>query len=81
MNSLDSVTAYTCLPHIHIVGSGECVVEGLYGINEYSAECMELNMGKFTLRLTGFGLHIDAFSHDGAIIQGSISTLELNGIG
>lgn len=77
MKSNENVVFYSAQPHIHIVGSNRCVVDGLKGINEYSSEAIELNLGKFFLRIVGDSLHIDSFSPEGAVIEGTIMVMEM----
>ncbi|MGN0457356.1 MAG: YabP/YqfC family sporulation protein [Eubacterium sp.] len=77
MKSNEGVISYTALPHIHIVGANRCVIDGLKGIVEYSATVIELNLGKYCVKILGDGLHIDSFSHEGAVIEGTIISVEL----
>lgn len=73
----DSVLTYTTSPHIHLIGTTQCVVDGLKGILEYSDQSIRINLGKYSVRVVGNRLCINDFSPQGAIIQGDIVSLEL----
>ena len=45
----DTVMGYCECPHIHLVGSSQCVVDGLKGIVEYSRDRIKINLGKYCL--------------------------------
>ncbi len=78
MKSNDTVISYASSPHIHIIGSNQCVIDGLKGILEYSSERIGLNLGKYSVLISGENMHIDSFSHEGAIIEGAIHAMELS---
>jgi sporulation protein YqfC len=63
-------------PRLEITGSNECVVDGLMGIVEYSNEKIKVNLGKYFVTFYGDGLFINSFSHEGAVVEGSINSLE-----
>lgn len=74
---VETVVGYTSSPHIHLVGSGQCVVDGLRGIRQYSRESIVLDVGRYCIRIVGSGLCINEFSPEGAIVEGDILSLEL----
>lgn len=77
----ETVTGYTSAPHIHLVGSGQCVVDGLKGIKQYTRESIVIDVGRYCIKVVGVGLCINEFSPEGAIIEGDILSLELTNDG
>jgi sporulation protein YqfC len=77
----DDIITYTGEPRLELVGSGECVIDGLKGIIEYSDEKIKINLGKYYVTFFGDGLYINSFSYEGAIVQGTIVSLEFEGNG
>lgn len=73
----ETVAGYTAAPHLHLVGSGQCVVDGLKGIKQYTTESIIIDVGAYCVRIVGSGLCINEFSPEGAIIEGDILCLEL----
>lgn len=67
---------YTGEPHIEIIGNYECVVDGLKSILEYSSDRIKLCIGKRAVTFHGEDLHINAFTPEGAIVQGTILSVE-----
>jgi len=68
----DEILQYTGEPHLEIVGNSECVVDGLQGIVEYTKEKIKINLGKYLVTFEGDGLFINAFSPEGAVVEGCI---------
>lgn len=75
--SCDTVTGYTASPHIHLVGSGQCVIDGLKGVKQYTGDSIVIDVGSYCVHIVGAGLCINEFSPEGAIIEGDILCLEL----
>lgn len=71
-----TVVGYCECPHIHLVGSSQCVVDGLKGIVEYSRDRIKINLGKYCLVVVGSNLCINEFSPEGAVIEGDILSVE-----
>lgn len=71
-----TVVGYCECPHIHLVGSSQCVVDGLKGICEYSRDKIKINLGKYCLEVVGSNLCINEFSPEGAVIEGDILSVE-----
>lgn len=75
-NKADTVSGYTACAHIHLIGSGECVVDGLKRVLEYTSEYIKIDLGSFSVGISGCALRINEFSLEGAIIRGDILSLE-----
>lgn len=76
VKNTDDIVTYTNIPHLELVGNSECVVDGLKGIIEYTKEKIKINLGKYFVTFLGDGLYINSFSHEGAVIQGTIISVE-----
>ncbi|MBQ9227892.1 MAG: YabP/YqfC family sporulation protein [Eubacterium sp.] len=72
----DSLLAYTGRPHLELVGNTRCLVDGLQGISEYTADKIKMSLGKYAVCFYGDGLYINSFSPAGAIIEGTIVSVE-----
>lgn len=81
MKNTQSMAGYACEPHIELIGSSEVIINGLNGIGEYTAEKIKINLGKYCITIIGDGLFINSFTHSGAIINGTVISLELEGNG
>lgn len=77
----DDIITFTNQPHLEITGTGECVVDGLKGIVEYTKEKIKINLGKYFVTFWGDELYINSFSHEGAVVQGNIISLEFEQYG
>lgn len=75
----DSIVTVTREPHLELIGCSECVVDGLKGILEYGDDRIKINLGKYYATIFGDGLYIDSFSYEGAVIRGTIVSVELDG--
>ena len=75
----DNLFAYTNLPHLELVGNGRCMVDGLKGITEYNRERIKMNLGKYSVCFIGSELSINAFSPEGAVVEGDILSVEFAG--
>lgn len=75
----EAVFDYTLSPHIELVGTSQCVIDGLKSIIEYSAEKIKIDLGKYSVTLVGDGLFINSFSCEGATVEGTIVALEFEG--
>ena len=78
INKADSVIGYTASAHLHLVGSSQCVVDGLKQVIEYTNERIRIDVGSFCVNIIGSGLCINEFSPQGAIIDGDILSLALS---
>ena len=72
----DEIISYTNKPHLELVGNSECVVDGLKGIAVYTAEKIKIDLGKYFVTFLGDNLFINSFSHEGAVVEGTIISLE-----
>jgi len=77
----DNLIDYAVSPRIELTGNTQCVVEGLRGITAYSSDKIKVNLGKFSVSFFGDSLFINAFSYEGAIIEGTIVSLEFESNG
>lgn len=74
----DDIVQYAVSNRLEIIGVGECVVDGLKSICEYSADKIKMDLGKNYVTFFGDCLRIDSFSPRGAIVQGTIVSLEFD---
>ena len=65
---------------IEIFGRKKLVVEGCYGIKEYSTEALEINLPKGTVIILGNDLELDTMTGKEISISGQILSLEFEGI-
>ena len=77
----DNLISYAAAPRIELSGNSRCIVEGLKGIAAYSSDKIKVNLGKYCVSFFGDSLFINAFSYDGAIIEGVIVSLEFESNG
>ena len=81
MKSKDNIISYTNEPHLELVGNSQCIVDGLKGIAVYTAQKIKVNLGKYYVTFFGDNLFINAFSYEGAIVEGTIVSLEFESNG
>lgn len=62
-------------PRLELAGR-ECTVDGLESIIEYSSQKITLSLGSQLIVFNGFDLKISSFTSDGAIVEGSITSME-----
>ena len=79
--SKDNIISYTYASHLEITDNSRCVVDGLKGIVSYSSDKIKVNLGKYCVTFFGDNLFINAFSLEGAIIEGTIISLEFESNG
>ena len=72
----EELIEYTSQPHLELISNSCCIVDGLKGIIEYTKEKIKINLGKYCVTFLGDGLYIDSFSHEGAVVEGTIISLE-----
>ena len=72
----DEIISYATCPRIEVTVGKECVVDGLKSIIEYTDEKIKIDLGKYIATFTGSGLFIGSFSHEGAVVEGTIIGLE-----
>jgi sporulation protein YqfC len=72
----DEIFSYTGDGHIELCGMGQCIVDGLQGITEYSDSKIKFNLGKYSVSIYGSELCINSFTKEGAVVEGSIISLE-----
>ena len=68
---------YFGTPRIEMTGR-ECLVDGLKSIIEYSNDRIKLNLGNQYITFYGDDLRINSFTKDGAIVEGSIISMEFS---
>lgn len=64
------------IPQIELAGNREAVVEGCQGVLEYDENVIKLAAGKMSIKFTGRGLQIKVLTHDSAVIEGFIASME-----
>lgn len=79
MKNTENMVAYTIEPHIELIGNSELIINGLKGIGEYTDEKIKIDLGRYVITIYGDNLYINSFTKDGAIINGMIISIELNG--
>jgi sporulation protein YqfC len=69
-------SAMSGVPQIELGGNREAVIDGCQGILEYSEDSIKLAAGKLNMLFTGRGLQIKVLTHDSAVIEGFITSIE-----
>ncbi len=64
-------------PRIEIFG-GECIVDGLDSVIEYSCERIKVRLGTQVIAFYGSNLKINSFTREGAVVQGNIESMEFS---
>lgn len=64
---------------IEIISDKRIFIEGCYGINEYTSECIKINMPKGSILIIGTDLEICLMKERGITIEGKILSLEFEG--
>ena len=77
----DNIVSFAISPHIELIGNNQCYIDGIKGISSYSSERIKVNLGKYYVTFFGDNLFINAFSPEGAIIEGLIASLEFESNG
>ena len=62
--------------HIEFSGNREVIIEGCYGIINYTQSEIKLNLGKCLLKFTGEGLFMRSMSENSAHVSGRIFSME-----
>ncbi len=76
MKNRDDIVSYTSSPHIEMVGNNQCVVDGLKSILEYTKDKIKIDLGKYAIEFYGSELYINSLSHEGAVVEGTIISME-----
>ncbi len=77
----DNIISYTYDSHLELTGNSKCVIDGLKGIASYSSAKIKVNLGKYYVTFFGDNLFINAFSPEGAVVEGMIVSLEFESNG
>lgn len=64
---------------IEIIDNKRIVIEGCYGIQEYAAEYIKINLPKGTLTVFGSELQLSLMKEKDITIDGKISSIEFEG--
>lgn len=78
-NDSENVIHDVCAPRIELTGNSRCVIEGIKSICKYNEEEIKIDLGKYCVTFFGDGLYIDAFTYEGAVIEGTIISMEFEG--
>ena len=70
----DSMAA---VPRITLTGRRQLLIERHRGLKRYGADCVELDLGAFCLRVQGGTLSLAAMDRDAVLLTGTITALEL----
>ncbi|MBR1762046.1 MAG: YabP/YqfC family sporulation protein [Eubacterium sp.] len=81
MKSKDNTVSFVKDSRLELIGNGRCVVDGLKGIEIYNSDKIKVNLGKYYVTFFGDNLFINAFSPEGAIVEGTIISLEFESNG
>lgn len=69
-------SAIAGIPQIELAGNREAVIEGCQGVLEYDENIIKLAAGKMSIKFVGRGLQIKVLTHDSAVVEGFISSME-----
>lgn len=72
-----SETDFSNTSSIEIIGEKRVVVERAQNILEYGNERVRLNLGKYTVAISGTGLTMSSYSDNVMIIDGTIKNVSL----
>lgn len=64
-------------PKIELSG-GECLVDGLESIIEYSSTKIQVSLGSQFITFFGDDLKINSFTREGAVVEGNITSMEFS---
>ena len=78
-NESENIIQSACAPRLELVGNTRCIVEGIKGIPQYNAEKIKFDLGKFSVSFFGDSLYINSFTQSGAVIEGTIVSMEFEG--
>ena len=67
---------FSKLAQINLKGDREAIIDGCYGIIEYSDTVISVNIGKSTLKIIGFDLSISDYFDLNITVKGIIKSLE-----
>ena len=81
LKNKDNIANKALLPRLELTGNSQCIVDGLKGIAVYSSDKIKVNLGKYYATFFGDSLFINAFSPEGAIIEGTIVSMEFESNG
>ena len=81
MKYSDDIIAYTASSRLEIVGNTQCVVDGLQSILEYTKDRIKIDLGKYAVTFLGSELYINCLSHEGAVVEGTIMSVEFGSNG
>lgn len=62
--------------HITLISDKEAIIDGCYGIIEYSESLIKINVGNKTLVLMGMNFDISDYSATAMTVRGRIKSLE-----
>lgn len=72
------LTAARDCPHIELYGNREILIDGCFGIVEYTADYIQLNLGSTVLTLKGDCLFIQNFEGAQVSISGTFLSIEFS---
>lgn len=81
LKSKDNIISYTYDSHLELIGNSKCIIDGLKSIAAYNSDKIKVNLGKNYVTFLGDSLFINAFSPEGAVIEGTIISLEFESNG
>ena len=81
INLKDNIINYALDSHLELTGNSRCVIDGLRSIASYSSDKIKVNLGKYYVSFFGDNLFINAFSPEGAIVEGTIVSMEFESNG
>ncbi|MCC8073716.1 MAG: YabP/YqfC family sporulation protein [Clostridiales bacterium] len=56
----------------------ECLIDGLGSVLEYTEQKIKVLVGSQVITFYGDDLHINSFTHEGAIVEGAIISIEFS---
>lgn len=72
------VEYFSGVPHLELCGNFRCMVDGLKSVLEYSPDKIVLQIGKKSVTFYGDDLHIEYFTPQGAVVAGTIISLDFS---
>lgn len=67
---------FSKLAEINLKGNREIIIDGCYGIIEYSDCLISVNIGNSTLKIMGFDFSISDYSESNITVRGNIKSID-----
>lgn len=67
---------FSKLSHISLHGNQEAIIDGCFGIEEYSDCLVSINIGKMRLKFIGCDFNISEYSNSNIVLRGVIKSID-----